>query len=240
MSEILNHQGSYAKASTLEFFRNVYSYMFAALGISGLVAYLFGIGEYSNFLYEVDYATMTKAPSGFFYAIAFAPLIIGIVIQSAFQRLSLGVLLFLFVLYSFTMGLSLSSIFLVYNMGAIAMTFFVSAGAFGGMAILGYTTKTDLTRFGSLLYMVLIGIVIASVVNLFIQSSGFDFLISVLGVFVFTGLTAYSMQQLKELAQDTSINANDRNKLALIGGLQLYILFVNLFLSLLRILGSRE
>jgi FtsH-binding integral membrane protein len=86
----------------------------------------------------------------------------------------------------------------------------------------------------------LIGIVIASVVNLFIQSSGFDFLISVLGVFVFTGLTAYSMQQLKELAQDTSINANDRNKLALIGGLQLYILFVNLFLSLLRILGSRE
>jgi FtsH-binding integral membrane protein len=138
------------------------------------------------------------------------------------------------------MGLSLSSIFLVYKMGAIAMTFFVSAGAFGGMAILGYTTKTDLTRFGSLLYMVLIGIVIASIVNLFLQSSGFDFLISVLGVFVFTGLTAYSMQQLKQLSQDTSISVNDRNKLALIGGLQLYILFVNLFLSLLRILGSRD
>ena len=235
MSEILNHQGSYAKASTMEFFRNVYSYMFAALGISGLVAYLFGAGEYRSMLYDV-----TGAPSGIFFVIAFAPLIIGIVIQSAFQRLSLGVLLFLFVLYSFTMGLSLSSIFLVYNMGAIAMTFFVSAGAFGGMAILGYTTKTDLTRFGSLLYMVLIGIVIASIVNIFIQSSGFDFLISVLGVFVFTGLTAYSMQQLKELAQDTSMNTTERNKLALIGGLQLYILFVNLFLSLLRILGSRE
>jgi FtsH-binding integral membrane protein len=240
MSEILDHQGSYAKASTLEFFRNVYSYMFAALGISGLVAYLFGAGEYSGFLYEIDSATMTLAPSVLFYVVAFAPLIIGIVIQSAFHRLSLGVLLFLFVLYSFTMGLSLSSIFLVYKMGAIAMTFFVTAGAFGGMAILGYTTKTDLTRFGSLLYMVLIGIVIASIVNLFLQSSGFDFLISVLGVFVFTGLTAYSMQQLKALSQDTSIGVNDRNKLALIGGLQLYILFVNLFLSLLRIMGSRD
>jgi FtsH-binding integral membrane protein len=240
MSEIIDHQGSYAKAATLEFFRNVYSYMFAALGISGLVAYLFGAGEYSGFLYEIDATSMTVAPSVLFYVVAFAPLIIGIVIQSAFQRLSLGVLLFLFILYSFTMGLSLSSIFLVYKMGAIAMTFFVSAGAFGGMAILGYTTKTDLTRFGSLLYMVLIGIVIASIVNLFLQSSGFDFLISVLGVFVFTGLTAYSMQQLKQLSQDTSISVNDRNKLALIGGLQLYILFVNLFLSLLRILGSRD
>ena len=236
MSEIIDHQGSYAKAATLEFFRNVYSYMFAALGISGLVAYLFGAGEYKSVLFDMA----TGSPTIAFFVIAFAPLIIGIIIQSAVNRLSLGVLLFLFVLYSFTMGLSLSSIFLVYDMGAIAMTFFVSAGAFGGMAILGYTTKTDLTKFGSLLYMVLIGIVIGSVVNIFLQSSGFDFLISVLGVFVFTGLTAYSMQQLKEVAQDTSMNAIDRNKMALIGGLQLYILFVNLFLSLLRILGSRE
>jgi FtsH-binding integral membrane protein len=240
MSEILDHQGSYAKAATLEFFRNVYSYMFAALGISGLVAYLFGAGEYSSFLYEVDYATRTMGPTVLFYVIAFAPLIIVIVMQSALHRLSLGWLLFLYVLYSLTMGLSLSSIFMVYTNAAIAMTFFVAAGAFGGMAILGYTTKTDLTRFGSLLYMVLIGIFIASIVNVFLQSSGFDFLISVLGVFVFTGLTAYSMQQLKTLAQDTSISVNDRNKLALIGGLQLYILFVNLFLSLLRIFGSRE
>lgn len=158
---------------------------------------------------------MTKAPSGFFYAIAFAPLIIGIVIQSAFQRLSLGVLLFLFVLYSFTMGLSLSSIFLVQQHGCNRYDLLCFSRCFWRNGNLGYTTKTDLTRFGSLLYMVLIGIVIASVVNLFIQSSGFDFLISVLGVFVFTGLTAYSMQQLKELAQDTSINANDRKQTGL-------------------------
>jgi FtsH-binding integral membrane protein len=138
------------------------------------------------------------------------------------------------------MGLSLSTIFLVYTDAAIAMTFFVAAGAFAGMAILGYTTNTDLTKFGSLLYMVFIGMFIAMIVNMFMDSDTLTFAISVLGVFVFTGLTAYYMQQLKGLSQDTSMSGLDRNKLALIGGLQLYILFVNLFLSLLRILGSRE
>jgi hypothetical protein len=150
------------------------------------------------------------------------------------------VLLALFVAYSALMGLSLSTIFLVYKISAIAMTFFVTAGAFAGMAILGYTTKTDLTKFGSLLYMVFIGMFIAGIVNLFLQSDGFGFIISVLGVFVFTGLTAYQMQQLKMVAQSPDISEEDRNKLSLIGGLQLYILFINLFLSLLRILGNRN
>jgi FtsH-binding integral membrane protein len=138
------------------------------------------------------------------------------------------------------MGLSLSSIFVVYNMGAIASTFFVAAGAFAGMAILGYTTKTDLTKFGSLLYMVFIGMFIAGIVNIFIGSDSMGFIIACLGVFVFTGLTAYQMQQLKEVSQQPYLSEEDRNKLSLIGGLQLYILFVNLFLSLLRILGSRD
>jgi FtsH-binding integral membrane protein len=138
------------------------------------------------------------------------------------------------------MGLTLSTVFLVYSGAAIASTFFVSAGAFAGMAILGYTTKTDLTKFGSLLYMVFIGMFIAGIVNMFLGNGMLDFIIAVVGVFVFTGLTAYYMQQLKGVSQDTSLSGIDRNKLSLVGGLQLYILFVNLFLSLLRILGSRD
>ena len=158
----------------------------------------------------------------------------------AYNKLSLGFLTFLFIAYSALMGLSLSTIFLVYEMGAIASTFFVTAGAFAGMAILGYTTKTDLTKFGSLLYMVFIGIFIAGIVNMFVGSENFSFIIACLGVFVFTGLTAYSMQQLKGVAQSSDYTEEQRNKLALIGGLQLYILFINLFLSLLRIFGGRD
>jgi FtsH-binding integral membrane protein len=175
-----------------------------------------------------------------FWIIAFAPVGIGLLIQWAYERLSMGFLLALFIVYSGLMGLSLSSIFMVYNMGAIASTFFVAAGAFAGMAILGYTTKTDLTKFGSLLYMVFIGMFIAGIVNIFIGSDTMGFVIACLGVFVFTGLTAYQMQQLKSVSTQPGLSEEDRNKLSLIGGLQLYILFVNLFLSLLRILGSRD
>lgn len=116
----------------------------------------------------------------------------------------------------------------------------MTAGAFGGMALLGYTTKTDLTKFGSLMYMGFIGIFIAGIANMFIGSSMLSFWISVIGVFVFTGLTAYYMQQLKNIAQNESLSGLDRSKLALVGGLQLYILFVNLFLSLLRLIGGRD
>ncbi|NBR13512.1 MAG: Bax inhibitor-1/YccA family protein, partial [Crocinitomicaceae bacterium] len=154
--------------------------------------------------------------------------------------LSMIALIALFIAYSGLMGLSLSTIFLVYHIGAIASTFFVAAGAFAGMAILGYTTKTDLTKFGSLLYMVFIGMFIAGIVNIFIGSDSMGFIIACLGVFVFTGLTAYHMQQLKEISNSPALTEEDRNKLSLIGGLQLYILFINLFLSLLRIMGSRD
>ena len=138
------------------------------------------------------------------------------------------------------MGISLSSIFLVYSSTSIYSTFFVAAGAFAGMAILGYTTKTDLTKFGSLMYMVFIGIFIAGIVNIFLNSDMLGFIIAAIGVFVFTGLTAYFMQQLKHISEDSMLSGVERNKLALVGGLQLYILFVNLFLSLLRLLGNRD
>jgi FtsH-binding integral membrane protein len=138
------------------------------------------------------------------------------------------------------MGSTFSVIFLAYSTQAIAFTFFVTAGAFAGMAILGYTTKTDLTKFGSLLYMVLIGMILASILNMFIGSGMMDWVITIVGVFVFTGLIAYQMQQLKMVAQSPEFSEETRNKLALIGGMQLYILFVNLFLTLLRLLGNRD
>jgi FtsH-binding integral membrane protein len=125
-------------------------------------------------------------------------------------------------------------------MGAIAFTFFVASGAFAGMAVLGYTTKTDLTKFGSLLYMVLIGMILAGILNMFLGSGMLDFIISVVGVFVFTGLIAYQMQQLKNVANSPEFSDETRGKLALIGGLTLYILFINLFLTLLRLLGGRD
>jgi len=235
--KLLNRQEYAANAKTMssEFFRNVYSYMFAALGISGAIAYMCGTPEF-----VMKYFITNGGISGLFYLVVFAPVGLGLLIQMAYNRLSLPVLLLLFGAYSALMGLSLSTIFLVYDIASIYSTFLVTAGAFAGMAILGYTTKTDLTKFGSLLYMVFIGMFIATIVNIFMKSDTMDFVVSVLGVFVFTGLTAYQMQQLKHISNDPTLEGVQRNKLALIGGLMLYILFINLFLSLLRLLGNRD
>lgn len=219
------------------FFRSVYSYMFAALGISGIIAYR--VGNDPN-LFSEYFLSGTGGLSASFYLVLFAPIGLSFLIQWGYNRLSMLSLTFLFILYSGLMGLMLSSIFLVYDLQAIANTFFVSAGAFGGMAILGYTTKTDLSKFGSLLYMVFIGMFISSIVNFFIGSDSMGFIIACLGVFVFTGLTAYHMQALKKMVQNNQISPAEKSKIALIGGLQLYILFINLFLSLLRILGGRD
>jgi hypothetical protein len=229
----LNQFSGYSKAVTREFFKNVYTYMFGALVISGIIASYAGTPEFFT-----TYFMSETGISPLFYVVMFSPIALGLVIQTAYMRLSYGAILGLFILYSVLMGLSLSVIFLVYSIPTLASTFFVTAGAFAGMAILGYTTKTDLTKMGSLLYMVFIGIFIASIVNIFMGSSMMDFVISVLGVFVFTGLTAYHMQQLKAIAQDNTLSEENRQKIALIGGLTLYILFVNLFLSLLRIVGG--
>ncbi len=231
------NSGSYSQEITRDFFKSVYSYMFAALSISGIIAYISGTPEiFAEYFLNSEQTGL----SPLFYVVAFAPVGLALLIQMGYERLSFGTLLILFMVYSALMGLSLSSILLVYSGTQIASTFFITAGAFAGMAILGYTTKTDLSKLGSLLYMAFIGIFIAGIVNMFIGSDALGFGIAVIGVFVFTGLTAYHMQQLKTIAASQSISAMDRSKLALIGGLQLYILFVNLFLSLLRLLGGRD
>ncbi len=230
------HEG-YSKEISRDFFKSVYSYMFGALAISGMVAYMAGTQE----VFEAYFLNAEGTGlSPVFYIVAFAPLGLGLLIQMAYQRLSFGFLLLLFMLYSVLMGLSLSVVLLAYSGQQVALTFFITAGAFGGMAILGYTTKTDLTKMGSLLYMAFIGIFIAGIANIWIGSGALDFAISIIGVFVFTGLTAYYMQKLKTMSQDQSLSGMDRNKLAIVGGLILYILFINLFLSLLRLTGGGD
>ncbi|MBM3161618.1 MAG: Bax inhibitor-1/YccA family protein [Bacteroidetes bacterium] len=234
MSEYNNNY--YAADATRVFFRSVYTYMFGALAISGILAYVVGtnLDYFSKLFIAADGGISIT-----FWVVIFSPLLISIAIQWGVERFSMGTLTLLFIAYSALMGLSLSTIFIAFPMGDIIRTFFVSAGAFGGMAFLGYTTKVDLTKFGSLLYMLLIGMIIASIVNMFTKSGEFDFIISCIGVFVFTGLTAYQMQQLKAVSQQ-GLSGERMQKMSLIGGLQLYILFINLFLSLLRLLGGRD
>lgn len=240
LNNILDDNQAYSKEVTKEFFKKVYAYMFSALAISGIIAYWAGTPEFVMKYFVNVNPDGSGSASVLFWIVAIAPMGLGILISRGYRRLSYGVLLALYLVYSVLMGLSLSVILLVYSGQDIAMTFFVAAGAFGGMAFLGFTTKTDLTKFGSLLYMALIGIIIAMVANWFIGSGMLDFIISIIGVFVFTGLTAYYMQQLKGVSQDNSLTGIERDKVALVGGLMLYITFVNLFLMLLRLLGSSD
>lgn len=238
MSNILDqYQGEYSKEITKEFFKQVYTYMFGALALSGVIAYMAGTPEFfMQYFLKPDLSGLTPL----FWVVTFAPVGLGLLIQTMYQRLSFGLLLVLFAVYAALMGLSLSGVLLAYSGAQVAMTLFITAGAFGGMAILGYTTSTDLSKMGSLLYMAFIGIFIASIVNIWMGSETLDFIISFIGVFVFTGLTAFFMQQLKNVAKNEMLSGMERSKLAIVGGLMLYILFVNLFLSLLNLLGGRD
>ena len=226
-----------SKSEVKEFFTAVYTYMFLALVVSGALAwYIANSGLFIDWFINAE----TGGVSPLFYVAAFAPLGLVLLIQAKFEKYSLGTLVGLFVLYSALIGISLSSIFLVYSLGDIATTFFVTAGAFAGMAVLGYTTSVDLSKMGSLLYMAFIGIFIAAIVNMFLNSGPLGYLISIIGVFVFTGLTAWEMQKLKSIANDAQMSQDNKQKMSLMGGLTLYILFINLFMSLLHLLGGRD
>ncbi|MEN9700525.1 MAG: hypothetical protein RLZZ301_1723 [Bacteroidota bacterium] len=216
-----------------DFIKNVYLYMFAALSITGIIAFFVGTNP----------AVMAAIFGGsklVFYAVLFAPIGIAMLMAGGINRFGLGTLTLLYVAYSVLLGLSLSVIFLAYSLGTLGTTFLLTAGSFGFMAFLGYTTKTDLTKFGSLLYMLLFGVIIATLVNFFMHSEGFNYVISLVCVFIFTGLAAYEMQMIKGLAYNAQIDGTMRQKLALFAGFQLYLTFVNLFLSLLRLLGNRN
>ena len=146
----------------------------------------------------------------------------------------------MFVLYSVINGALLSSIFLIYTASSIATVFFITAGTFATMALIGYTTKTDLSSIGKYLFMALIGLVIATFVNFFIKSSGFDYILSYIGVLIFVGLTAYDSQKIKQMLLQAPDAGEGAQKIALLGALSLYLDFINLFLYLLRIFGRRD
>jgi FtsH-binding integral membrane protein len=218
----------------------VYNYMLIGLTLTGasawVVATVPGVG---SLFYHVVPSTGRFGLTGLGWIALLAPLGLVMVLSFGIQRMSLAMAQAVFWSYAALMGISLAPILLVYTGASVAQVFFITAATFGAMSLWGYTTRSDLTGVGSFLFMGLIGIIIASVVNFFILSSTMSFVISVIGVLVFTGLTAYDTQWIKE-----SYAASDDGALAgrkaIFGALKLYLDFVNLFLMLLRLLGNRR
>ena len=221
-------------AVSKSFVSNVFAYMALALATSGALAYLFGTTDL--ILSLVTRSGMTTLG----WVVMFAPFAFILAMNFGFNKMSFTTLLAVFLGYAAVMGISLSFIFLVYDLGIITKVFFITAGLFGAMAFIGYTTKTDLTKFGGILMMAVIGIVIASVVNMFMKSSQMDYIISCVGVLVFTGLTAYDVQKIKRIGAGVEFGTAEASKLALMGALNLYLDFVNLFMFLLRVFARRD
>lgn len=212
--------------------RKVYVWMTMALVITGFTAY--GVATSPGILQAI-YSNQIL-----FWGLVIAEFALVIGVSAAINRLSLAMATLMFVLYSVINGALLSFIFLAYTASSIATVFFITAGTFAVMAFIGYTTKTDLTSMGKILMMALIGLIIATVVNLFIKSSGFTLILSYVGVLVFVGLTAYDSQKIKQMLLQAPDAGEGTQKLALLGALSLYLDFINLFLYLLRIFGKRE
>ena len=215
-----------------ELMRKVFVWMTLALAITGLTA--FGVATSPSLV------SMIFGSKVMFWGLIIAEFALVFAISGAIHKLSLSTATLLFILYSVVNGATLSVIFFAFSTAVIAKTFFITAGTFGAMALVGYTTKTDLTSMGKILIMALIGIIIASVVNMFVGSSGFDLIISYVGVLIFVGLTAYDTQKIKEMCQMAPDAGESAQKLALLGALTLYLDFINLFLYLLRIFGNNK
>ncbi len=209
----------------------VYNYMAIALLVTGLVAYF---ASTSEALMQTIFGTPLA------YVIMLAPLAFVLALSFGIQKMNTTTAQIVFWAYSAVMGLSLSTIFLVYTGESIARTFFISAGSFAALSLYGYTTKKDLSGFGSFLIMGLFGIVIASLFNIFFKSEGLSFAISIIGVFVFAGLTAYDTQRIKQTYYEVVGYGEAAGKAAIMGALSLYLDFINLFMTLLHFLGNRR
>lgn len=215
-----------------EFIRGVYNWMALGLALTALTA----MWTASN---EAVLQFIFGNPMVFFgLIIAELGLVMGL--SAAIQKMSSGTATLMFFTYSGLNGLTLASIFLAYTESSIASTFFVTAGTFAAMSFYGVTTKKDLTSWGSFLFMGLVGVVIASLVNIFFNSEAIDWLITFAGLIVFVGLTAYDTQAIKAMSYQGFTDEETRKKTAVIGALKLYLDFVNLFLILLRIFGRRD
>jgi FtsH-binding integral membrane protein len=220
-----------------KFLANVFMWMFVALGVSALLAYSFNSNDALRALVRDP---LTGGLTGLGLVAAFSPLAFILVIRFGFNRLSYGVLALIFIAYASVTGISLSVILSIYTQSSVLGVFVTSSVVFGVMAVAGYTTKTDLTKFGSILIMFLIDIVVASLVNMFLHSSGLELIITYIGVAVFVGLTAYDVQKLKNIGAGLTYGDATASKMALMGGLTLYLDFINLFLMLLRLFGRRR
>jgi hypothetical protein len=215
-----------------------FGWMFLALGITATFSMLFGFSpSLMRPLFNIQDEQITGL-SILGYVVMFAPLGFVLAMSLGWHRFSFPVLLTLFILYSAINGVSFSFIFLAYKLGTIFKVFASTSALFGVMALLGATTKTDLTKMGSFLMMALFGMIIASLINIFTHSSTMDYIISFVGVIVFTGLTAYDVQKIKNM--DVEFAGEGRLKLGLMGALSLYLDFINLFLMLLRLFGRRD
>jgi len=220
-----------------KFIANVFLWMFVALGLSAFCAFMF---SHNQALYNMLRDPVTGGNTGLGTIVMFAPLAFVLIISFGFNRLSYGVLAFLFVAFSAIMGISLSYILLVFTAGSVLGVFITTSIVFGVMAIAGYTTNTDLTKYGPILMMGLIGIIVASLLNMFMHSSRLDYIISYVGIAVFVGLTAYDVQKLKRIGAGLEYGDASASKMALMGGLTLYLDFINLFLMILRLFGRRR
>jgi len=224
-------------AASRRFIANVFMWMFVALGISAFCAFLFASTP-SLLTLVID--PTTGHNTGLGTILMFAPFAFVMAISFGLNRLSFPVLGILFVVFAALLGVSLSFILLVYTTASVAGVFITASAVFGVMAIAGYTTHQDLTKFGSLMIMGLIGMVIATVVNFFLHSEGLSIILSYVGVAVFTGLTAYDVQKLKRIGAGIEYGDASGKKMAIMGALTLYLDFLNLFLSLLRIFGRKR
>ncbi|MCF6342692.1 MAG: Bax inhibitor-1/YccA family protein [Bacteroidales bacterium] len=241
MNSQINKSFNYSTAPETAVFSRTYlsgvfMWMFLALGITAATAWMFATTpSLMSILYNE-----TGSMSVMGWVVMLAPLGLVFWMSAGINRMSASTMVLVFILFSILLGASLSFIFLAYTGASIAKTFVITAGMFGTMAVVGYTTKTDLTKFGSLMFMGLIGIIIASVVNMFTQSSTMDYIISFIGVLVFTGLTAYDVQKLKRIGSQITEENDTVRKLTIMGALTLYLDFINLFLFLLRFFGNRK
>ena len=208
----------------------IYNYMATGLGLTGLTAYFVAI---TPSLFNAIYGTP------FYWIVALAPLGFVFYLSARLHKISFAKAQTVFWIFSCVMGLSMAYIFIAFTGASIARVFFITAGTFAGMSLYGYTTKKDLTGWGSFLFMGLIGIIIAMIVNIFLQSGMLSFIISCVGVLVFVGLTAYDTQRIKEMYY-ASDHPEISGKKAIMGALKLYLDFINLFIMLLHLFGQRR
>jgi len=212
--------------------RKTYLWMSMALVITGLTAYVVATNAaISSYLFM---------HSQLIWVLFLAEIGLVIGLSAAIRKISLSTATLMFVAYAALNGITFSSLFYVYTMGSLASTFFITAGTFGAMSLVGFFTKTDLSSMGKILLMALIGLIIASVVNIFVASSGLEMLMTYLGVLIFVGLTAYDTQKIKQMFLMAPDASESTQKYAVLGALTLYLDFINLFLYLLKIFGRRE